>query len=448
MKKFLLILATLSLFLSKAQAVEMSLHDCISMALKNNKGLKTFEMDLASKCQDVKISQTHFLPSLRLEAEGMFRNKSDLFIFERDIFSKGIPLEDIESSIRNQNTYGINLIVEQPLFTGGYLTHSYKKSKIIDEQALYEVKRQRKLLVFKVKNTFYDFLKERSWRKALEKVIEAKKARISLSKKRYKEGYIKKEDILQMETDLAFVKLDLHKCKVREDLAHSRVKQLIYYEGDDEIFLKGEPINGLLTASLQEVKEAALHNREELEMSLLRTKAIGENIEITKSKFYPQASLRGSYTLQKETNISRPQIWALGVRVDWSIFEWGRVRAEVMKVEASKQRLVFQHEELQRDIMIEVEEAWRAVKEKEELVKAHEKKLKLAEYKMGLVRDRYSEGKVTVVEITEEETELIKSYSEYLVAISGFNRELAHLEASISFFHDEWISKKEIYQPV
>lgn len=123
------------------------------------------------------------------------------------------------------------------------------------------------------------------------------------------------------------------------------MKQLIYYEGDDEIFLKGELINGLLTASLQEVKESALHNREEL-------------------------------------------------------------------------------------------------------VKAHEKKLKLAEYKMGLVRDRYSEGKVTVVEITEKETELIKSYSEYLVAISGFNRELAHLEASISFFHDEWISKKEIYQPV
>ena len=83
MKKFLLILATLSLFLSKAQAVEMSLQDCISMALKNNKGLKTFEMDLASKCQDVKISQTHFLPSLRLASTSFFH---DEWISKKEIY--------------------------------------------------------------------------------------------------------------------------------------------------------------------------------------------------------------------------------------------------------------------------------------------------------------------------------------------------------------------------
>lgn len=474
---FLLSFFLLSFFLilfiliSESPAIELGLQDCLDLAIKNNQGLKAFEMNILSSHHEVTIAGTHFRPSLKLEGESTCRDASDQFIFEGDALGQGLPPEDIESSLKNQNTSGINLLVEQPLFTGGYLTHSHKKSKIINKQANSRMERERKLLVLAVKTTFYDYLKERSCQEALEKVIEAKEARLSLLKKRVQEGYEKKEDLLHMDTDLAFINLDLHKCKVRGSLALSKLKQLIYYQGDegdegyqghqgnegdqgdegyqgdDEISLKGELLPGVFTASLQEAKEAALNHREDLEIALLRAEELRESVEIAKSGFYPQASLTGRYTLQRETNLNRPQIWALGVRIDWPFFEWGKTRAEVMKAEALRQRILFEHEELQRAIMFEVEEAWRAVKEKEVLVEAHEKKLKLAEYKMGLTRDRYSEKTVRLVEMIEMEAELVKSYSEYLAAISELDSELAHLEASISISHDEWFIEKEIYQP-
>ena len=447
MKKiFLILFVILTFFSTKTLAVELSLQDCIDMAIEKNKGLKTFEMEVLARRREVKISKTHFFPSLKFKGESTFRDESDQIIFKRNIFSKGYPAKDIEVPIENRNTYGINLVIEQPLFTGGQLIHSHRKSKVMKEEGSYDTKRQKRLLIFQVESAFYQFLKEQSIKKALAKIIEYKEERLSLLKKRHKEGYVKKEEIFQVETDLAFAQFDLYKCENRQALALSRLKQLIYYQENEEIFLKGKLLNISFNASFQEALEAAQAKREDLKGSLLKIKAIEEDIAITKSEYYPQVSLMGRYTLQKETNMNRPQIWALGARIDWLLFDWGRVRAKVSKKEALRQRLLFQHEELQRNIMVEVEEAWRAIKEKENLVKAHEKKIKFAEYRFGLIKERYSEGTIMLVEVIEMETELINSYSEYLIAISGLDIELAYLKSITSAPCNEWYTIEEIYQ--
>lgn len=433
MKKIILTLAAvLSLFVVNSRAAELTVQDCVTMALENNKDLKAFAMDVRSGQQELKIARTKFLPSWKMNANYNLKDKSDQFLYEADVFSPGIPPGDVEFSTENKDMYGLSLILEQPLFTGGNINHSYKKSKIMNEQRQLKVERQKKLLAFEVKKNFYTVIKEQGYREASEKTLQFQRGKLAILQERLKEGYIKKEDILQMETTIAFAEFDLAKSKNREDLARSRLKEIIYYEGDEKISLKAKPLAAIFTSSLLQVKETALLNREELKISLLNIKTAEEELKIVKSDFYPQVSLQGSYTLQRENPITRPQVWEIGTRINWPIFEWGRTRAQVLRVRAVRQKSIYQHEQLKKNIVLEVEEIWRALKDKEGLIQAHEKKFKTTEYRLSLLKEQYSEGKAKLIDIAEMEAEVKKSHADYLAAVSDLNIQRAYLEAAAS----------------
>jgi len=427
--------------------VELTLQDCITIALRDNKELKAYGAQALSRGEEVRIARKEFLPSLKAEGEYTLHDESDRCIFSSNIFGPGFPPEDTEFSAENQNIHGFTLTIEQPLFTGGRLSHSLEKSKTAQKGSLFEVKRQRALLTSKVKSVFYEFMKERRCKEALERLIEAKRKRLSVLEDRYGQGYVQKEEIMQEETDIAFVNLDLGKSRDRESLAVSKLKQLLSYPEHEEITLKGDLLNGHLSVSLQETKEAALRNRDDLQVFLARMKAAQEDVAIARSRFYPQASFEGNYTRQNETNITRPKVWTLKAQIDWSLFEWGKTQAEVARAQVERQGVIHSHEALRQEIMLEVEDAWIAVREKEELIDAHEKKLKTAEYKIGIIRDKYSEGQVKLIDVIEMETEMVRAYNEYLIAIADLDIELARLESSTSIFHDDWFKRKEVYQP-
>jgi outer membrane protein len=447
MKQILFILLVLSLSLVNAHASELSLEECIALALENNRGLKAFEMDVLASEADMKISRTRFLPLLKLNSNYTLLDKPDVIIINSDSFAAGIPPEDVELSAKNRNMYGLSLGIEQPLFTGGNLTHSFMKSKILNEEARYNVERQKKLLIFEIKKAFHEALKEQLYKGILEKIIESKKERLRVLEELFSEGYAQREDVLLIETDLSSSELDLYKAKNRVDFALSNLKRLIYYQGADELSLKGKPINGFLTASLQELKESALQNREDLKMSLFKIKIAEEDIKIAKSGFYPQASLEGKYTMQKETNIVRPEVWMLTAQIDWPIFEWGKTRSEVSKTEVQKRRLKYEHEELERTIVLEAEQSWRVFKENEKEVEVKEKRLRTAEYRFKQAMDRYTERVIKLVDLFEMEAGLVKACNEYIIAINDLDVSLAHLEVSTSSSTEKWFTISDIYKP-
>lgn len=447
MKIFILAITVLILTISEAYPVELSLKDCISMALGNNRGLKVFKTEISASEEDIKISRTGFLPSLKLTGNYSALDKSDMFLVEKNAFAPGLPAKNAELLSGNREMYGLSFNVEQPLFTGGRLTHTFIKSKILNEESRYNEERQTMLLIFDVKKAYYDAVKERLNREIIEKVIESRRERLRVLKELFQEGYVEQEEILLMETDLSSSELDLYKIKNREELALSRLKRLTYYEGGDEMILTEKPANGYFLATLEEIKDIALTSREDIKMSAMRIKAAEESIKIAKSGFYPKATIGGSYTAQRETNVTRPEVWMLSAQIEWQLFEWGRTRSEANKAAALRNRAQYEHEERMKAVALEAEGAWRDVKEKQKEVEFYEKKLKTAEYRLRRTIEKYAEKVIKLIDLLEMETGLIKAYNEYISSINDLNIYIAFLEASASAFDARWLSPKDIYSP-
>jgi outer membrane protein len=444
------ILIFLWLFFSpslSAWAEEMTLDQCLAMAHQNSQVMKAQEMEVLSSEEVTKISRSDFYPALKLQGRDILLDREPKFTFKSNSLSPGIPPRDVDVEAGDRNFYSVNAMVEQTLFKGGQLKHSLRKSESLKEEASHSLARQRWLLTLEVKRDFRNAFREQYRRRILEKEVEFKKERLKILRERLEEGYASREDVMIMETDLATSEEDLFKVKSREELAQSRLKRLIYYPADGEILLKGETIKGVLNVPLAQVKEAALKNRDELKMALARVSAAEEDIGVAKGNYYPKATLQGGYAYQKETAMTRPDVWFLNLQADWSVFEWGKTRAEVRKAEAVKEKRRYEHEDLKRAVQLEAEESWRAVKEQEREISLREKRLQTAEYRLKRAMERYKARLLRFVDVLELETELKRAHQEYLLSLNDLSIALAHLEASASEMPPGWFTPEPPYRP-
>ena len=430
-----------------SHALELGVKECVEMALQNNQGLKAHESDITESAEGVNISRAGFFPSLKLRSNYTVLDKSDTFVFQRDLFGPGIPPEDVDFSAENRETYGLSLDIEQPLFTGGRLSHAFRKSQALNEEASHRFELQKRLLTFEVKRAFYNALREQMNRKTIEKMMAFKQERLRVLNERFAEGYVQEEDVLVMKSDLSSSELDLFRAKNQEEFSLNRIKRYIYSATKEPLTLSGEPANGYLTASLEDVQRVTLANSEDLKAGLARIKSANEEIDVTKGDLYPSVSLKGSYAAQKETNINRPEQWMFKAQLEWPIFEWGKTQSEIRQKEAIKNKRNYEQEELKKIVLLESEAAWRAVKNREKEIEFYQQRLVTAEYRLKRTMDRFAEGLIKFVDLIEMETEMIKAYNEYITSLNDLRISLAYLETTTSTPYEEWFGERDIYRP-
>lgn len=431
----------------RAFGLEATLQECVDLALANNSGLKSSKEDLAETREQVKISHSEFFPALKLKGGYSLFAQPERLIINQNVFGNNVPPQEIQISTGDYTSYNLNLVLTQPLYTGGGLTHTYRKSMHVSEETSRWVERRTRMLALDVQKAFHEALNARLYTKIVEKAAEAKRERLRVLQELETEGYSGKEEVLQQETDILFTELELFKGKNRKEIALSRLRNLIRYEGNEGPVLKGNSFNGTLAAPLDEVREAALNNREELKASRSRIAAAEEDISIAKSRFYPQASLEGKFTQQTETNIARPQVWTLTAQLEWSLFDWGRTTSEVRQKVARRQKAHYERDELENTVRLEAEQAWRSLKECEMAVAAHKKRVITEENRLHLTADRYAEGKLKLAEVIEIEAQFIKAYNEYLAAVNDLDAGLANLETAAAQSMEPWLRKEVIYEP-
>jgi len=430
-----------------AAALSLSLQDCIERAVRDNRVLKAAEMESAATVESTAISRAAFLPTVRMKAFYTLVDDPGRLIVDNNSFGMNVPPKTVELTTNDKDFYSLGFSVEQPLFTGGRLTHAFRKAQASSDEAVLQEERERETVVYRVKEGFFDALNARLQREVAEKVAESKKERLRVLQELHREGYVSREDVLRQEADVAFAEFEVARGANREEMALSSLRQLVYLRDRENIVLTGMPQAVAIVAPLEDVRRHAVENRKDLKIAGARIRGAEEDVSIARSAYYPQASLQGSYIRQKETNITRDDLWLLTASVDWSIFEWGKTAAEVRQKAAQKQRLQYLHEESVLTAFHEVERAWRSIRELEKGLNAQEKRVRMAEYVAGQMAERHAEGEVKLVDVIEAESQFLREYNDYIAMANDLNSAVASLELAASGALPDWFETRSLYVP-
>ena len=425
----------------------LTLEECISLALKNNDSLRASLSDLDIHKYETKKSYSELFPKISLSVQYALSNKAPSFIIEKDTFSAGIPASNVELPAGEESTYAYTLSMKQPIFTGGYLTNTYESAGMQEKASEMRTKGAGDEVVMKVKSVYYDLLKTLKVKEIQRQIIKEKEERLRLAEEHQKEGIINKEEVLLVKADISKQKFDLFKTENEFNVKEETLKNLTGIAPDTEISLADRLENKKLFIGLTESKDIAIKNRKDLSAFQYTIKNAEKEIAIAESSFYPKSFIVGSYTRQRETPLSVPDLWTLMLTINWDIFEWGKTKFDVNRAKAKYEKLNREYDSLKKDAMLKVEKKWFKIKEAEQGINVSRDKLIHAEERYKNASLKYREGLIKTAELLEAETYIVQSRNEYISGIYDLNIAMAEFEFSISSNIYLFVTKEEIYEP-
>jgi outer membrane protein TolC len=441
----LLFVLALVFICNRVYAVQaLTLQECITLALTNNDSVHASLSNLEQQQQEVRISRSELFPKFKSNFQYTLFDRAPSFVIEKNAFAPGVPASNAELPAGESSTYAFTLAVEQPLFTGGYLTNRHSRSRMQEKASRMEFKNTQSSTILKVKLAYYDVLKAFKLKETTQHSLKLKEELIRVTGEQYKAGAVKYEELLLVKSEMSRDKLELLKSENLIKIKEKALKNLIGLNMDDEISLAEELENKKLVIGLNESRDMALNNRKDLAASNYMLKSSSDEIKIASSSYYPKSYVTGSYTRQKETPLANPDLWALMLNINWDIFEWGKTKADVKRAEAKHRELTSEYELLKKDIMLEVEDHWFKVAEAEEGVKSAELNLIYAKEHYKNTSLKFNENLLKTAELLAAETSFIKSRNEYINSIYELIQAISLFEFTVSADVTPFLIKESI----
>jgi outer membrane protein len=403
------------------QGPVITLQDAIRQALERNLDvqLSREEIDFAWNRQNE--ARTGFLP--KLSAEYGYRRPS------------GTSTEIGGVNVRNQdqNNYRFTGTIEQPVFTGFATLSTYELARLGLNSAKIQLERARLDIILRVKENYIGIIQAEKIREVAEQSVRQLQESLKVAQNFYRVGLSPKIDVLDAETRLGDVELQLIRAAndvaVRKANLNTVLRQSVDAPVEVEDILTTAPYEKSYEAS----QETALKYRPEVLDAETQVASAEQQITFARSGYYPNVTFRTNLYRLGDTpgvdgsEFSQRQTWDVGAVATWTLFEWGKTRYAVFQQEARLRQAKETLEKVKDTVRLDVKSEYLTLKAAYDAIGVARKAVISAEENFRISTERYKEQVATSTEVLDAQTRLTQAKSNYTNAIAIFNVEVARL---------------------
>lgn len=242
-------------------------------------------------------------------------------------------------------------------------------------------------------------------------------------------------DVLAAEERLASARLALLRAESTEARSRSHLASLLDLNAGEIDFadsLAGPP--PAATANLEEIKAQALARRPELRAARATHAALAAREQLAVAPTRPSLALQAGWELARPNQRYFPvtaewnDTWSVGLAAGWTLFDGGRSRADRARNQAQQRAAAAEIQELERRIVLEVEDAARELDTARAAVGAAAAAVAAATARQQAVVDRHAAGLAAMAEILDAETQLATAELQQILARTEIHLALAAVE--------------------
>lgn len=429
--------------LAAAQS-ESPLDAYLEEGLRNNLALHQRTLNLDKSLQAMQEARGMFFPEVSMQARysraGGGRQISfpvgdllnPVYSTLNDMLSAqgqpaGFPTIDNEEISflreREQETF-VRLL--QPVYRPAIL-HNYRLQQHLISSREAEVQAYEEVLARDIKVAYYTYLKAERAVGILDAAGDLVAENLRVNERLYSYQTVTKDAVYRAETEVFAVSQQQREIAKDRDLARSYFNFLLNRPLDDSVdrldesalITATDPSSGFIAATLENremarqeaLKEWALENRYELKQLNAAIKASESAIDISKSAFLPGVSFALDLGIQGERyGITNDNSYYMASLVlDWKIFSAGQEKSRVQQARIESERLQTQYDELQKQIQLQVQEAYDNLEVALETLKTAEERLKSAGEGYRIVARQYDAGASNQVTFLDARTTLTEA---------------------------------------
>ncbi|MGR9116563.1 MAG: TolC family protein [Gammaproteobacteria bacterium] len=360
---------------------QLTLQDCIEIALRRNQSLQVSEASVTMAEAQYQQAMSAYWPRLSADVNAQRADQDRTFSVRGEAklppeLGGGLaqaaglakPIESIPMNFdvklydRDLLTASINLTY--PIFTGG------KRSALVGQAEkgvkMAEVGQRKSHLevIRDVKKYYYGAQFALEMEQLASDTLERFKALEDLTERLYQHGSmrVKKTDYLRTKTTTAMTRSILHEATYARELAHQALSNAMGLDWQAELSLAKDEPPVQLDEDLTALVTTAQSFNPDIQQLNLAVQAVGDQIDEARSGYFPVIGFQASaYKLWNEfdaglINSDNREGWTIGIGLQWNLFDGFQTSGKVKQAKARQRQLESQKILLDQGMALQVKQ--------------------------------------------------------------------------------------------
>jgi outer membrane protein TolC len=456
---------------NSANIRDLSLEECIQLALENNRILKVYRLSEKSARINLKLAESRFLPSGYFSGGRDESRNDDLgYLIIKQVVSSSLGLSRAletggavsigvsnsisessnNSGVTNYNT-GVGINVSQPLLNGaGLLVNRIPidRAKTYATISLFSIKQNLTNLITSIESQYWDLILVYEDYKIQQEALQRTKELLEVNKSLIEAGRMASQEIVQAESDVASREISVANAENAIINTQISLQSQLDLPGRITIHPTTRMTFEETQVDQEECLQKAFNNRPDWQIHLKYLEIEEMNLIVAKNNNRYQLGLYGGISSNSTSITSLNTTFEEAFQFEsltWNVglsftFPFNRevLRNGVILQQLSRDRQALYVAELEDDIRIVVESAVRNVMYSLEQVKLAQRAKSLSEKKLILEEEKMKVGRSTNFQVISYQRDLTNAQNQELRNIATYLKALGTLEQTIGTTLLKW----------
>jgi len=431
MKNNLFITVLIGLFwsynLHAQELVPITKSDVLLKVSENNTTIKISEKEFNAAKADFNQTNAVFLPNITASHTGI-ATTNPLMVFGSKLNQEILTASDFNPALLNDpsqiENYATKFEIQQPLINvDGMYQRKAAKSKM--EAMSLKTMRTQDYLAFEVEKAYMQLQLAYKGVAVLEKALTAANSNKKLADNSFKQGYLQRADVLNVEVRVTEVMNQLQMAKSNVQNASNYLSFLM----NDDNYVVYTPTDSLTISVVSLKAQSISENRSDIKAMQLATNAYESMNKADKMAFLPRLNAFGSYELYDDQVFQGDANgYLFGAQLSWDVFQGSKRFGKAQKSKAEFEKSKLEYTQYVSQSNLELNKAKRALIDAENKLTLTALALDQSEESLRIRTNRFKEGLEKTSDLLTAETQYSQKQLEYFQTIFEYNYALAYLQ--------------------
>ena len=422
-----LLLLTFTLSVTAQDAVSITKTEVLTRVSENNTSIKISEEEFQQAKADFRQTNAVFLPNITASHTAI-ATTNPLMAFGSKLNQEILTQNDFNPALLNDpsqiENYATKFEIQQPLINfDGMYQRKAAKSKM--EAMSLKTERTQEYLAFEVEKAYMQLQLAYKAVDVLDKALEAANANKKLADNSFKQGYLQRSDVLNVEVRVTEVQNQLQSAKSNVQNASNYLSFLM----NDETYVVYTPTDELTVSTFEMEDKSISENRSDIKAMELASKAYEAMNKADKMAFLPRLNAFGSYELYDDQIFQADANgYLFGAQLSWDIFQGSKRFGKAQKSKSEFEKSKLEYKQYVSQSNLELNKAKRALLDAENKLKLTALALKQSEESLRIRTNRFKEGLEKTSDLLMADTQFAQKQLEYYQTIFEYNYAQAYLQ--------------------
>lgn len=428
---WLLLLIVSSTFLVQSSAFsqeskQLSLKECIDIALESNSQLKNAERDIELADVDITTTRAALLPNINARfssgryIQGQRQRKTDVPVgIDPETGDILYEQKDIIQGKIERNSHYAMVQLDQRLWDWGRSWYRLAQTKLLRKSQEFTLTERTNFVIYNVQEKYFELLKAIKLGTVYEEAVKRSEEQLNRIQSMYDIGSVALADVYKARVALGNDKINLINQKNTIVLSKTNLATAMGIDPATPIDIEEmEAENLTIPYTFDNALETSLEQNPDLKNFELNVKNYKYAKRIAKLAYLPELSGNVRYSRDNEyfnrvynKNLDENYTVSLGLQLDLNIFNGFADKAEVSRQSINYAKAQEDLNEKKRLLKADVTQAFNVLKANKEIVEINEINLKSAQEDLRLAEERYKIGAGTLLEAIDAQLAVTRAQS-------------------------------------